>query len=870
MKNLIWQLLRALEFCHTHNVVHRDIKPENLLISANGVLKLCDFGFARTLAGPAGRYTDYVSTRWYRAPELLVGDQGYGKAVDIWAVGCLMAEIAHGLPLFPGESDLDQLSHIIWCFGKLTPRLEDLARSNPQFTGASLPQFAKLDSLQQKLEGVSQQQLDVIQQCLAYEPMQRPTCSDLLRHTFFKGSAAQFTEQLAAAMQADARDKLAGQQPRRSKRINSATHPAAGGTSASSPAGAAAADDGSHLVKPAGGGSAGSGATREQQHSSGGSSSASIASDYTSPRSDRGEEDSAFQGASAAPQADISAMQSAEAAREAAAEERLRQQLARDASPQPHQESLRRVRTVEGFGDLGGLAGHQSLSSVPSDAEDAAPPGRYGEDVRRQIASRSGMRSQQRDRQHASVAAEGRALDKDWHATAAGIRASLNETLQHEHHLRKLEADRLRLRSQGGLARTRSRGATFESGGGGGEGKHSEDHRGLDASGSTGNLAPASDSSHIVGHRRSVTGLRAQGAATGAGGGGGNGSSDDGVSGGGRWAHGSTARRAPPRTLPSMSSGEGSAGDGDLSGEERGRGGAGSAAGMAPRIVAMPMAPLVAGDSGATDSKSHAGGKTGDSSDAGGMTPLGGRFRHGLGALQGLRPLPSLNEIDDDDAGGYGKLGGARSRTSSTVHMGARGPAGAPSGLFLGGMAMHSGSGHAGGSGAAATGGGAGLRTLAGGLQPRNHAQAGGAAIRGGWQAVPTSSGLSSQGLRSQGLGGSTPSRWGASSVSRGGSGMGSSNSGMGLGAATHGQLRSHRPMALSGMGLGLSQRSQGGGGPSGSSHRFPGSSGVGISTPGGQRRAPGRAMPATPQSYSQRGRMALRGGTGLSNLRMA
>lgn len=117
-KEVLWQVIRGIDFCHAHNIIHRDVKPENILVSKLRVVKLCDFGFARTLAlSPGEAYTDYVATRWYRAPELLVGDTSYGKAVDIWAIGCLFIEMLTGDPLFPGESDIDQLYHIVKCFG---------------------------------------------------------------------------------------------------------------------------------------------------------------------------------------------------------------------------------------------------------------------------------------------------------------------------------------------------------------------------------------------------------------------------------------------------------------------------------------------------------------------------------------------------------------------------------------------------------------------------------------------------------------------------------------------------------------------------------------------------------------------------------
>ncbi|OTF69087.1 hypothetical protein BLA29_014889, partial [Euroglyphus maynei] len=80
--------------------IHRDVKPENILLTRECIVKLCDFGFARTLI-PGENYTDYVATRWYRAPELLVGDTNYGPAVDVWAIGCVAAELMRGEALWP-------------------------------------------------------------------------------------------------------------------------------------------------------------------------------------------------------------------------------------------------------------------------------------------------------------------------------------------------------------------------------------------------------------------------------------------------------------------------------------------------------------------------------------------------------------------------------------------------------------------------------------------------------------------------------------------------------------------------------------------------------------------------------------------------
>ncbi|XP_019361835.1 PREDICTED: cyclin-dependent kinase-like 3 isoform X5 [Gavialis gangeticus] len=113
LKRYLFQIFRAVGYLHSNNIIHRDIKPENVLVSQNGIIKLCDFGFARTLAAPGDIYTDYVATRWYRAPELVLKDTVYGKPVDIWALGCMIIEMATGNPYLPSSSDLDLLHKIV-------------------------------------------------------------------------------------------------------------------------------------------------------------------------------------------------------------------------------------------------------------------------------------------------------------------------------------------------------------------------------------------------------------------------------------------------------------------------------------------------------------------------------------------------------------------------------------------------------------------------------------------------------------------------------------------------------------------------------------------------------------------------------------
>ncbi|GIX66719.1 cyclin-dependent kinase-like 1, partial [Caerostris extrusa] len=165
--------------------IHRDVKPENILITKDGVVKLCDFGFARTLS-PGDNYTDYVATRWYRAPELLVGETQYGPAVDVWAIGCVTAELMRGEALWPGKSDVDQLYLIRKTLGDLIARHMQVFRSNDFFAGVTIPETDVRETLEMKIpKHVHEHGLDFIQRCLDKDPQKRYTCAQLLKHPYF-------------------------------------------------------------------------------------------------------------------------------------------------------------------------------------------------------------------------------------------------------------------------------------------------------------------------------------------------------------------------------------------------------------------------------------------------------------------------------------------------------------------------------------------------------------------------------------------------------------------------------------------------------------------------------------------------------------
>lgn len=184
-KQITYQTIQGVAYCHRQGILHRDIKPENILLTSAGQVKLCDFGFARMLS-PGEVYTDYVATRWYRSIELLVGDIQYGTPVDVWAIGCVFAELIRGEALWPGRSDVDQLYLIRKSLGDLLPRHLQIFSQNEFFKGIILPIPSTLEPLETKMPARTLQNplmMDFLKVSIAVERWM--SLIFLLTHLFF-------------------------------------------------------------------------------------------------------------------------------------------------------------------------------------------------------------------------------------------------------------------------------------------------------------------------------------------------------------------------------------------------------------------------------------------------------------------------------------------------------------------------------------------------------------------------------------------------------------------------------------------------------------------------------------------------------------
>ncbi|KAH8329201.1 hypothetical protein KR074_005593 [Drosophila pseudoananassae] len=202
LKSILFQVLTGLAFMHRHGFFHRDLKPENLLCSGPDLIKIADFGLAREIRSRPP-FTDYVSTRWYRAPEVLLHSTNYGSTIDLWAMGCIMAELYTFRPLFPGSSEVDQLFKICSVLGtpeKVRPKTDFHSRNSINclpfqsdwpdgYRLASMIHFRYPDCIKVPLSSVvsrcSQNGLDLLEDMLAYDPEKRPTAQQSLKYPYF-------------------------------------------------------------------------------------------------------------------------------------------------------------------------------------------------------------------------------------------------------------------------------------------------------------------------------------------------------------------------------------------------------------------------------------------------------------------------------------------------------------------------------------------------------------------------------------------------------------------------------------------------------------------------------------------------------------
>jgi len=183
VKLYMYQVARSLAYIHQLGICHRDIKPQNLLCDPNThVVKLCDFGSAKMLVKGETNIA-YICSRYYRAPELIFGATGYSTAIDTWSHGCVFAELLLGQPLFPGESNVDQLVEIIKVVG--TPTKEEIQSMNQNYTEFKFPQIKAHPWSKVFRSKATPEAAELISKLLVYTPDQRITPLQSCGHAFF-------------------------------------------------------------------------------------------------------------------------------------------------------------------------------------------------------------------------------------------------------------------------------------------------------------------------------------------------------------------------------------------------------------------------------------------------------------------------------------------------------------------------------------------------------------------------------------------------------------------------------------------------------------------------------------------------------------
>ncbi|XP_059966275.1 serine/threonine-protein kinase MAK isoform X1 [Mesoplodon densirostris] len=184
IRNIMYQILQGLAFIHKHGFFHRDMKPENLLCMGPELVKIADFGLARELRSQPP-YTDYVSTRWYRAPEVLLRSSVYSSPIDMWAVGSIMAELYTLRPLFPGTSEVDEIFKICQVLG--TPKKSDWPEGYQLASSMNFrfPQCVPIN-LKTLIPNASSEAIQLMTEMLSWNPKKRPAASQALKHPYFQ------------------------------------------------------------------------------------------------------------------------------------------------------------------------------------------------------------------------------------------------------------------------------------------------------------------------------------------------------------------------------------------------------------------------------------------------------------------------------------------------------------------------------------------------------------------------------------------------------------------------------------------------------------------------------------------------------------
>nr|KAF7429193.1 hypothetical protein H0235_005591 [Vespula pensylvanica] len=190
---IMYQLFKAIKYIHSGNVIHRDLKPSNVLLNAQCHCKIADFGLARSVThigegdgetGSDPTLTDYVATRWYRAPEILIASKRYTKGIDMWSLGCILGEMLLGKPLFPGSSTINQVERIMATLP--APTEEDLISVSAGY-GTNLLEKSPVGpkrSLKDLLPDASKEALDLICHLIVFNPTHRLTAVEALEHIY--------------------------------------------------------------------------------------------------------------------------------------------------------------------------------------------------------------------------------------------------------------------------------------------------------------------------------------------------------------------------------------------------------------------------------------------------------------------------------------------------------------------------------------------------------------------------------------------------------------------------------------------------------------------------------------------------------------